>query len=63
MSCSIHGNVWCTCARWGMETCKSCKEEWRNYRGGSYDWEYQDCPSCRAKKVIEIVEKMKEKKL
>jgi len=38
------------------ETCKSCSKEWTRYRGGSWDWQYEDCGSCKAK---EFVSKMK----
>ena len=37
------------------EICKKCGKKWERYRGGSYDWEYKDCSSCRAEKLIKAL--------
>lgn len=35
------------------EKCKTCGKEWTRHRGGSWDWEYEDCFTCQMNKVVE----------
>ena len=35
------------------EECKICGKEWTRSRGGSWDWEYQDCIECFIKERLE----------
>jgi len=35
----------------GLEKCKSCGATFKNYRGGSYDYEPENCFSCKKAEI------------
>lgn len=44
-------------------TCKKCGEKWKRYHGGSFDWQYKDCPKCAGKEFADEVFSKKETKM
>lgn len=42
-----------------QEICRKCGKTWSRRRGGSWDWEYQDCSLCLATTLPEEMDKIK----